>query len=171
MENNYSWDFYIPAITGSGQTLGYDYKNSGWCKEMKKIIGREEKMPRYHSIKIYDKISVKVRKKSRELRFSIIDSKNVFWASVLMCWLNAHSAFKDQAKLYSSFPSKFNIHFLENPAFLPQHTCFWIHNYKHQLELWWSKYWFLFPHSAVSLVLPLSSLSNTNYSLVLPHSR
>ena len=45
---------------------------------MKKIIGREEKMPRYHSIKIYDKISVKVRKKSRELRFSIIDSKNVF---------------------------------------------------------------------------------------------
>ena len=30
---------------------------------MEKIIGREEKMPRYQSIKIYDKISVKVRKK------------------------------------------------------------------------------------------------------------
>ena len=77
MENDYSQDSYITAVTGSGQTLGYDYKNSGWCKEIEKIIGREEKMPRYQSIKIYNKISVKVRKNGQELRFSIIDSKYV----------------------------------------------------------------------------------------------
>lgn len=169
MQNNYSLDSYMIAVTGSGQILGYDYQNSGWCREVEKIFEERRRCQGIRSInKIYDKISVEVRRKGQGLKFLIVNSKCVFWTSLLICWLSTHSAFKDQAKSCSSHFLGFKIHLLESPVLLPLHACFGfiITNLNWSLDV--ARYWSLFPYSPVWLLL--SFYSSFKYKTLPPPS-